>query len=505
MAKKEFSLGETLAEVLGKVPEAGAEERIVMLPLEDITPDERNFYSTEGIEALAANIELVGLLDPLRVRADPDAPGHYLIVSGHRRRLALWSLHETDPKRWERVPCVVETVETSPEMQELRLIYANADTRRMSPADQARQAERVEELLYALKEQGVEFPGRMRDHVAEACRLGQSKLAELKVIQDKLTNPEIRWYWDNGKLNQAQAYAIAKAKPYTQAALCTFIGADKLPERASWNIESNIKKIEAIAERKCKHTGTYCENCEAMLDRTFRNTNSYSACEWHCCAECPEMTRCKAVCEREAANAEKKKAQEKEKRSAERAVEKSREAAAIGVTRKIWDRFGELRKAKGLSAKDLCEARGESYFASWHGQDWLESMEAPEAKFTEHTSVPWGNLQADDVKKLCRTAEALGCSTDYLLGATDEKRPWRDTPWISCEDRDPPEGSFVFACTRDGVVVPSVYFRARFMDFTERSVGNNMIQRVQYWMPLPKMPDGKKWQGQETLEGMIGK
>lgn len=94
-------------------------------------------------------------------------------------------------------------------MQELRLLYANADTRRMSGADIARQAGRVQELLYELKEQGVDFPGRMRDHVAEACKISKSKLSRLEAIRSHLA-PDIRKvYWDGpekGRLNEAAAY-----------------------------------------------------------------------------------------------------------------------------------------------------------------------------------------------------------------------------------------------------------------------------------------------------------
>lgn len=505
MAKK-FDLGDSLAAALGKVSESGTEQ-IEYLPLENLVCDERNFYSMDGVEELAANIELVGLQQPLRVIAGE--PPYYVIVSGHRRRAALRILAEEDPERWKSVPCIVETASGSPELQELRLIMANADTRKMSSADLARQAERVTELLYKLKEQGVEFPGRMRDHVAEACKVSKTKLAELKVINEKLKNPEIRWYWDNGKLNQAQALAITQAGFYEQSVLCTYVGADRLPDMAAWAIESKVKKIKAIIERKCKRDeerSKYCKNCNVMLDRVFRNRNAYSACEYHCCGDCPEMTRCKTVCEFYREEAEKRKMAEKVKKAEERMHEKARETAAVDVTKKIWTRFGELRHEKGLSAEDCCKARGDTFIRSYHGEDWHEEMEGPKAKITEHTAVPWTNsMQADDVQKLVKTADLFGVSCDYLLGRTDEKEPWAKTPWISCEDRDPEEGSFVFACTRDGVVVPSVYFRASFMDFAERSVGNNRIQRVQYWLPLPAMPEGKKWQGQETLESILGR
>ena len=90
---KTFDLGSTLSDVLKNVsdPDRGPEQ-IVLLPIASIDADTNNFYSMDGVEELAANIELIGLLDPLRVRENPDMPGRYLIVSGHRRRAALWTL-----------------------------------------------------------------------------------------------------------------------------------------------------------------------------------------------------------------------------------------------------------------------------------------------------------------------------------------------------------------------------------------------------------------------------
>ena len=167
--------------------------------------DARNFYTVSGVEDLAANIQLCGLMDPLRVSKAEDG---YTIVSGHRRFAAL-SLLAKEDSRFSKAACIVDPGTESPQMQELRLIYANADTRRMSSADIARQAERVQELLYELKEQGVDFPGRMRDHVAEACKISKSKLSRLEAIRSHLA-PDIRKvYWDGpekGRLNEAAAY-----------------------------------------------------------------------------------------------------------------------------------------------------------------------------------------------------------------------------------------------------------------------------------------------------------
>ena len=199
-----MDLGKYLAQAAG--PTLGTQERIEYLPLDRLQGDERNFYALSDIDALAANIELIGLQQPIRVR---EAGNKYRIVSGHRRHAAIRKLVAEGSTAFETVACIVESVECSEAMQELRLIYANSDTRKMSSADLSRQAERVEALLYQLKEEGFEFPGRMRDHVAQACQTTKSKLSRLKVIREKL-HPMLRGDWEEGRLSDSLAYRIAR-------------------------------------------------------------------------------------------------------------------------------------------------------------------------------------------------------------------------------------------------------------------------------------------------------
>ena len=243
MAKKEFSLGDSLAGILGGVSDPDQSEQITYLDLTQIDDDENNFYSMEGIEELAANIELIGLQQPLRVRENPNMAGRYLIVSGHRRAAALRLLAEDAPEKWGRVPCIVEKPGGSPELEELRLIMANADTRRMSSADLAKQAERVEMLLYQLKEQGYEFPGRMREHVAEACKVSSTRLAQLKVIREKLIDV-YRLLWDAGKINETCAYTLAKESREVQRRVFEEYGVgDAVLSWPQWQFENAIATV----------------------------------------------------------------------------------------------------------------------------------------------------------------------------------------------------------------------------------------------------------------------
>jgi len=207
VSKNTFNLGDYLKDTAVSKTDTGMEQ-IEYIDLDRIDPDPDNFYSLEGLDELAANIELVGLQQPLRVR--PGAGDHVTVVSGHRRRAACLLIRDGGSEQFSRgVPCIVERGDASKEMQELRLIYANASTRVMTSAELSRQAERVEELLYKLKEQGVEFPGRMRDHVAAAVNASKTKLARLHAIRGNLV-PEILSEFDAGTISEAVAYRISQ-------------------------------------------------------------------------------------------------------------------------------------------------------------------------------------------------------------------------------------------------------------------------------------------------------
>ncbi|MEW3478835.1 ParB N-terminal domain-containing protein, partial [[Clostridium] symbiosum] len=185
MAK--FDITAAFAAAVGNVSDSDtSREAIEYIGLDKLEADPGNFYSLTGLEDLAANIELCGLQQPIRVR--PTEDGRYVIVSGHRRWSALKLLRGTEGSgdRWASIPCIVERDEASQELRELRLILANSSTRVLSPAEVFKQAQRVELLLYQLKEQGYEFPGRMRDQVAAACQVSAPKLARLKVIRERL-------------------------------------------------------------------------------------------------------------------------------------------------------------------------------------------------------------------------------------------------------------------------------------------------------------------------------
>ena len=407
MAKK-FNLGDYLK--TDAVSELNTEQ-IVLIDVDRIDPDPDNFYSLEGIDELAGNIELIGLQQPLRVRP---AGERFVIVSGHRRRAAILLIRDGGSEQFAQgVPCIVEYGEASPAMRELRLIYANSATRVMSSAEISRQAERVTELLYELKEQGVEFPGRMREHVAQACQVSASKLARLHAIRNNLDESLLQLF-DNGKLKEGAAYELQKLPKEAQA----YLGAQKKIQNNGvqvYNAERLVKCAENYLHPSCKcPDGSECTQTLARFKQTATTDMSYRQCpSGRCCLECrSSLSDCPYQCARSKAKLEQQKDEEKAEK--ERAAEKERKSKEK-QRKRLADEYAEILKlaeAAGLAddtrihfnqaytVGQLRErARGEGFY------DWT----------LVSSTTPFSSMYARD---LAENADVLGVTTDFLLGRT---------------------------------------------------------------------------------------
>lgn len=221
MAKKRFNLADYDTREMSKM-DALPRKRLEYVPLSQIRPDPENFYSTDGLEALADNILTVGLIDPPWLRQI--APGDYQVISGHRRRLALQILAERgDFPADGEIPAFIERGEAElPGVEDadrneaaalferLRLVMANSDTREKTPGDKTREVRELTELFTALKKLGYRFPGKLREHVAAAAHVSESRVARLNVIDKNLTAAPLREAFFAGRLGENAAYEIAR-------------------------------------------------------------------------------------------------------------------------------------------------------------------------------------------------------------------------------------------------------------------------------------------------------
>lgn len=397
----------------------GVREQIEYIDIGLIDSDPGNFYKLTQLEELASNIAVVGLQQPLRVRAAEQDPQRVVVVSGHRRLAALKLLIKEGRKDLRAVPCIREQVSGSPALQELRLIYANRDTRVISSAEIAKQAEKVEMLLYQLKEEGYEFPGRMRDHVAQACKISAPKLARLKVIRENLIL-EYMSLFETDKLPEQTAYALARLPGDFQRRMFSAL----LTAPSGAVVEKVLSKYNEGWRWEPQLTcpdGKACKRGDVFLRRDCETSGWAGFCGGNtCCLECDQAKASYSPCARmcSKAKAQRKEASDKKKEEERKRQEKQgrkyqketqgyakrllRAIDAAGVpedTRINWDYIGAISVStiRQWTAGEFNDPAG------WH------TARLEPGKCTN--------------SQLAKLAQLLNCSTDFLMGLTEDIRP----------------------------------------------------------------------------------
>lgn len=211
--------------------------RIVELPLSKIIANSRNFYGVRDVEALADSIRLNGLLEPLIVYPYGSAAGLYRLISGHRRLAAL------QLNKAESAPCRVVDKPASAAREDLMLISANGQRTKTGP-EVAEEAKRMTDALLALKKEGVELPGRLRDIVAETLGVSSTALARKKVINDGLKVPGFRQAWESGKMGETVAYELAQLPSDKQ-----YEALDMLIDEGVGYEKADIKTVQRIKRK----------------------------------------------------------------------------------------------------------------------------------------------------------------------------------------------------------------------------------------------------------------
>lgn len=419
-----------LGEMLKSVSESDTgREQIEYIRLDLLDSDEQNFYELSEVPALADNIATVGLQQPLRVRKQPDSEGRYIIVSGHRRRAALELLAKDEPERWCEVACIVERDAVSPALQQLRLIFANSGTRKLSSSDMNEQAAQVEKLLYQLQEEGHEFPGRMRDHVAKVMQTTNTKLATLKKIREHLAacwKPSYK----KGELVESTAYELAKMPEDDQQLI--FDVKKATGKNIRWmradDVKLYAKHFKAIRKAKCERRGRQCE-CQNIVPKMKKacglNSREQLRCS-KCCADCPDLAGCKYACPVLADKVKQLKADKREANRQAKLEQEAKDRPTILRLQELWLRFGLAREQAGISIPKACAAA--KCYCSKDTEKRIGDLEDNSGDFkVNHTEVPYGHsYDLRYVNALCALANLFNCSVDYLLCRTDEPKPLSD-------------------------------------------------------------------------------
>ncbi len=477
--------GFDLASYLKAVPKMDTgQERIEYIDIARLGDDPKNFYSLSDLDGLAENIELVGLQQPLRVRPNPDYPGYYIIVSGHRRRAAIRMLVEDGRDNLRAIPCIVDATQESAAMQELRLIFANSSTRKLTSAELADQADRVTALLYQLKEEGVEFPGRMRDHVAQAVQTSKSKLARLKVIKDHL-EPTLLDKWQAGDLDEAPAYELARMPAALQQRISKFKQLPSANTLAAIRVQAENGATWAPTlicpdGKTCTHADTFVLVAGKHPSRNCDGSK--------CCLECQDGAKCDYYCcDRMCARAKTaRKARKDEATAKADQKEQARTAKAQRLTVSNARRILRAAEAAGLS--DATSIPWE-----WFGQITVKNLRRwAEGDFAKgwHRYFAEPQLSPKSLRLALDAAKVLKCSADYLLGVTDDLHPTAPAPSEYITGRDPAAPVSAVALFARGGGLPPLL---KIADWTgERWTfphGAVIEAPCVGWYPIPKTPE----------------
>ena len=418
MAKRNFDLS-SLMETVSNLDTIAAAPSVQLIPLEDILDNKANFYRVDRAELkpLADSIAMDGLQQYPLVTPHPDQPGKYLLLSGHRRCAALRLLVE-DPENpredLRQVPCTVRRY-GSAAMAELQLILANSTARVLTNAELAKQAERMELLLYQLREEGYEFPGRMRDQVAAACRVSAPKLARLKVIREKLKAPEFLLLFEKNRLAEQAAYTIARLPEEFQRRLAG-VSTDFSAGAAEKVLAKYKEGWRWEPDMRCPD-GKACRRGDAFLRHDLENP--YDMCGGKtCCLECSRAKEPYSPCDRMCSRAQ---AVRKEKREEKKAAE---DARALKQSRQYQrETQGNARRVlRAIEAAGLADGE----HIPWDYADRLYAgliRKYAAGEFPEDERWYDARLKPNRLKDPAKTAMVLGCSADYLLGLTEELTP----------------------------------------------------------------------------------
>ena len=426
-----FQIGDFAKSVGAAVSKLDTSEQLQYLDIDLLDANEANFYELSNLQPLADSIAMDGLQQPLVVT--PEENGRYKVLSGHRRRAAIRLLLEEseDPlPKLRSVPCLVRRYK-SQHLAELQLILANSTARELTSADKMRQAERIEMLLYQLKEEGYQFPGRMRDQVAAACNVSAPKLARLKVIREHLI-PEYMVAFEANRLPEQTAYALARMQDDFQARLYRVLKGDAPNGRRAEELLQLQQEGCAWEPILTCLNGKPCQRGDAFL-RHDAECLTYELCKGEtCCLQCPKATTQYGACERmcgKAKNLRKDGRDEAKERAAEE--DRKRQQRFQAEIRASAARLLRAALAAGLKEQDTLQIK-----------DYRPSVSVKELRSYVSGDFLGRYFYGNDLGRFdhpVELAKKLCCSTDYLLGMSEELTP---TPQTAPESKTEPDKQY---------------------------------------------------------------
>lgn len=203
---KKYNICSLLNRDSDKTEEVTSEKdlNIKRISVYDLVASKDNFYGVEDIIDLKNSIEMFGIKQNLTVKQLED--GKYMVIAGHRRRLAILALVKEGKEEFELVPCAVE-YDLDYIKEQLLLITTNSTARQLSDWEKTQQAKRMRELLEEYKKQN-KLTGRMRELIADALNTSPSQVGRMESIEKNLSE-EFKGEFKDQNINISAAYEIS--------------------------------------------------------------------------------------------------------------------------------------------------------------------------------------------------------------------------------------------------------------------------------------------------------
>lgn len=472
MPRNKVDVAAILGGQLAKVSDS--DTPVKLIPLNKITRNTLNFYPAlddDAMDALVDSIKANGLLEPLTVVPQDD---FYRLISGHNRFSALLRLQAQAGAVGgynQEVLCRVLPPMT-PEQELTAVIEANRQ-RIKSDALLAEEAKRLTEAYTKRREAGENLPGRIRDRVAEAMQISKTKLANLNAIRNGIKVPGIKERWERDEIPEAAALEIARLPVEAQYRLLDWV----IDGHHSYSMR-DVKQFAVMwggCSHKCPETGGFCPHAQHIYYHDFHGV-------WHgagCCQQCNKKDTCPAAC------------------GFARPHEPEKGAGGIAPPPKLENRVE-------LSAEDW-QVRRERFSERLRAA--RESTGLDRAAFAEKigeykaTYSAWENGNLPGSSAFPRLAQALGVSTDYLYGLTDDPAP-KAAPaqWQPLDEAHWPADGQLVEIAWDNPLGGTYYKTARCVGgyydtypFVDTDVGCELDEpsHVDYeagywWIPLPE-------------------
>jgi len=180
-------------------------DSLKMLEVEQIIPNDNNFYEMTEIEELAEDIERQGLMSVLVVTEDN---GEFHLISGHRRLKAIKLLIDEGRRKSTTVPCYIRSAKSADETQ-LDLIMLNATQRKYSDSDTMREYEELERIFKAMEQAGKPVKGKIRNNIARVLNVSPSQIGKIDNIKHNAI-PDVEQAVKSGEMSISTANEVAK-------------------------------------------------------------------------------------------------------------------------------------------------------------------------------------------------------------------------------------------------------------------------------------------------------